>query len=328
MVLAILAPGQGAQTPGQLQPWLELAGVAARLRWWSAVAGLDLVEAGTESDAETIRDTAVAQPLIVAAGLLAAETLGLDLTAADGARPAVILAGHSVGEITASVLAGVLSPEAGLAFTAARGRAMAAAAALEPTGMAAVLGGDPDEVVAYLEAAGLTAANRNGAGQIVAAGARAAIDGLTEKRPPQARVRPLSVAGAFHTHYMIPGRDALAAIAPGLRPGRPAVSLLSNADGATVTSGDDAIGRLVNQVAAPVRWDLCLAALRAAGVTGILEFPPAGTLAGIARRELKGTDIVALKTPDDLPAARELIATHSGPVVVPAQLGDLTEVSR
>ncbi|MGF7234861.1 MAG: ACP S-malonyltransferase [Frankia sp.] len=327
-MLAILAPGQGAQAPGQLQPWLELDGAAARLRWWSAAAGLDLVEAGTESDAETIRDTAVAQPLIVAAGLLAAEVLGLDLAAPGPTQSAVILAGHSVGEITVSVLAGILSPEAGVTFTAARGRAMAAAAALEPTGMSAVLGGDPDQVVAYLEAAGLTAANRNGAGQIVAAGPLGALAELAEKRPPKARVVPLSVAGAFHTHYMTPGRDALAAIAPGLRPGRPTVGLLSNADGTILTSGDEAIRRLVNQVASPVRWDLCLAALRNAGVTGVLELPPAGTLAGIARRELKEADIVALKTPDDLPAARDLIATHTGAVVVPTQVGDLTQVSR
>jgi [acyl-carrier-protein] S-malonyltransferase len=337
------------------------------LRWWSAAAGVDLVEIGTEADAETIRDTALAQPLIVAAGLLAAEALAAGLLGtgllgagalgtgllgtgalgspldnddndgggarngtgpASGALPsAVVLAGHSVGEITAGVLAGILSAEAALTFTAARGRAMAAAAAREPTGMSALLGGDPDEVAAHLEAVGLTPANRNGAGQIVAAGAVDALERLAASPPAGTRVRPLPVAGAFHTRYMEPGRDALAAIAPGLRPRNPAVRLLSNADGTTLTSGAEAVARLVSQVASPVRWDLCLAALRDAGVTGVLELPPAGTLAGIARRELKGADIVALKTPADLPAARSLIAAHAGPTV-PSQPGPRTGAYR
>lgn len=305
-MLAILSPGQGAQTPGQLRPWLELDGVAARLRWWSGVAGVDLIEIGTDAPADTIRDTALAQPLIVAAGLLAAETAGLRIAGGD-----VVLAGHSVGEITAAVLAGVLSPEAGLAFTAARGRAMAGAAAQAETGMTALLGGDPDTVVAHLETLGLTAANRNGAGQIVAAGAASALAALTENPPAGVRTRALSVAGAFHTAYMQPGREALELIAPGLRPADPRVALLSNADGAVVADGNEFVRRLVVQVASPVRWDRCLATLRDMNVTAVLELPPAGTLAGIARRELKGIDIVTLKTPDDLPAARDLVAAHT-----------------
>ncbi len=304
-VLAILAPGQGAQTPGQLQPWLEIGGVEPRLRWWSAAVGIDLVDVGCNGSAETIRDTAVAQPLIVATGLVAAEQLPVPRTGN------VLVAGHSVGEITASVLAGTLDAESALVFVALRGRAMAEAAGRTPTGMTAVLGGEPDDVTEHLRRLDLTAANRNGAGQIVAAGSLESLARLAEDPPPRTRLRSLSVAGAFHTHFMQPAREQLAGIAPGLRPRTPAVAQLSNADGTVVRSGPDLVQRLVDQVATPVRWDLCLARMRDLGVTAVLELPPAGTLAGIAKRELTGVQILALKTPDDLPAARELIARHT-----------------
>jgi [acyl-carrier-protein] S-malonyltransferase len=312
-VLAILAPGQGAQTPGMLRPWIELPGAAARLRWFSAAAGLDLVELGTEADADTIRDTAVAQPLIVVAGLLAAEQLGLPGAAV--APGATLVAGHSVGEITAAVLSGALTPEAALVLVALRGRAMAAASAVTPTGMSALLGGDPDAVAGHLEGLGLTPANRNGAGQIVAAGDLGALAKLAEEPPPGARVRPLSVAGAFHTHYMASARDTLADVAPGVTPGTPALGQVSNADGAVVRDGAEVLARLVSQVAAPVRWDLCLATLRHLGVTAVIELPPAGTLAGIARRELPGVKILAVRSPDDLAAARDLVVEHGGATV-------------
>jgi [acyl-carrier-protein] S-malonyltransferase len=315
-VLAILAPGQGAQTPGQLRPWLELPGLAARLRWLSAAAGIDLVDVGCDAPAETIRDTAIAQPLIVATGLLAAEQLGLPVPAT-GADPAgaaapgaAVVAGHSVGEITAAALTGTLTPEAALVLVALRGRAMADAAGRTPTGMSALLGGDPEAITADLEARGLTAANRNGAGQIVAAGAVDALAALAAEPPAGVRVRPLSVAGAFHTRYMASAMDVLAEVAPGIRPGRPSIGQLSNADGTVVTDGSELVARLVRQVAAPVRWDLCLATLRELGVSAVIELPPAGTLAGIARRELPGVRILAVKSPADLPAARELIAEH------------------
>ncbi|MEX5631727.1 ACP S-malonyltransferase [Parafrankia sp. FMc2] len=323
-MLAILAPGQGAQTPGQLRPWLELDGVESRLRWWSTAVGLDLIDLGCEAPAETIRDTAVAQPLIVATGLLAAEQLGLlpvTPAAASGAR--AVLAGHSVGEITAAAITGSLTPEAALLFVGLRGRAMAQAAAVTPTGMTALLGGDAEEVTAALEALGLTAANRNGAGQIVAAGTLDDLAKLAEAPPAGAKLRPLSVAGAFHTRHMAPAGDALRAVAGGIVPGTPALGQLSNADGALVHDGADLVARLVTQVAAPVRWDLCLAAMREAGVTAVIELPPAGTLAGIARRELRGTKIVAVKTPADLDAARALVAEYLPPPAVPAQAATL-----
>ena len=308
-VLALLAPGQGSQAPGMLAPWLELPGVEARLRWLSAVAGLDLVRLGTAADAEEIRDTAVTQPLLVATALAAAAELELPEGASD-----VATAGHSVGELAAAALAGVLSPEAAVALARARGREMAAACALAPTGMSAVLGGDPDAVVAGIEALGLTPANRNGAGQVVAAGGTDALGELSADPPAGAKVRPLAVAGAFHTAYMAPAEEALAAVAGGIAPGDPQLLLLSNADGTAVHSGAEVVKRLVHQVTRPVRWDLCQATLRDLGVTALVELPPAGTLAGLARRELREVEIVAVRTPDDLAAARALITrtSHGG----------------
>jgi [acyl-carrier-protein] S-malonyltransferase len=308
-VLAILAPGQGSQAPGMLTPWLDVPGVAARLRWLSAVSGLDLVRLGSTGDAEEIRDTVVTQPLLAATALAAAGELELPEVTAD-----LVTAGHSVGELAAAALAGVFSPEAAVALARLRGREMAAACALAPTGMSAVLGGDPDAVVAGIEAYGLTAANRNGAGQIVAAGPVDALDRLRAEPPAGAKVRPLPVAGAFHTAAMAPAEEALTAAAGGIDARDPALLLLSNADGTAVPTGAEVAKRLVHQVTRPVRWDLCQATLRDLGVTAVVELPPAGSLAGLARRELTGVEIVAVKTPDDLAAARALVTrtTHGG----------------
>ncbi|MGK5519374.1 acyltransferase domain-containing protein [Micromonospora sp. URMC 107] len=304
-MLAVLSPGQGSQKPGFLTPWLDLTGAEARLRWWSALAGVDLVHLGTVADADEIRDTARTQPLLVAAALLAAEHLPMyDVT---------LTVGHSVGELGAAALAGVLPAEAAITLAGVRGREMAAACALEPTGMAAVLGGDPDEVLASIVAHGLHPANRNGAGQFVAAGAVEGLEKLAAEPPTKARVIRLKVAGAFHTPYMAPAEAALAAVAAGITPSDPARILLSNLDGAAVSHGRDMVQRLVRQVTAPVRWDLCMRTLADLGVTGVIELPPAGTLAGLVKRELKGAgapEVVTLNTPDDLPAARDLIARH------------------
>ncbi|MEW2356805.1 ACP S-malonyltransferase [Spirillospora sp. NPDC029432] len=306
-MILLASPGQGAQTPGFLQPWLEVPGVADRLAWWSAVTGLDLVRYGTTADAEEIRDTAVAQPLLVAAALAAYEALYGDGT--DGAPGAV--AGHSVGELAAAAIAGVLSPEAALVLVRERGRAMAEAAATTETGMTAVLGGDADEVLAAIGKHGLTPANVNGAGQVVAAGTVERLAAFADEPPAKARLRPLSVAGAFHTEHMAPAVDTLRRLAPGAPVADPRAKLLQNRDGAVVESGREFVSRLVNQVSAPVRWDACMASMREIGVTAIIELPPAGTLVGLARRELKGLPTLALKTPDDLAKARELIKGHS-----------------
>ena len=306
-MLAVLAPGQGSQKPGFLTPWLDLPGTEARLRWWSALVGLDLVHLGTQAEADEIRDTARTQPLLVAAALVAAEHLPL--------LDVGVVAGHSVGEVAAAGIAGVLTPEAAVTFAAIRGREMAAACALEPTGMSAVLGGDPDEVIAAIDAAGLHAANRNGAGQVVAAGSLTGLAQLKEAPPASARVIALQVAGAFHTPYMAPAEKALAAVAAGITTATPGRIIVSNADGAGVNDGKTMLARLVAQVTAPVRWDLCQRTLRDLGVTGIIELPPAGTLAGLAKRELKGVEIVTLNTPEDLKAARDLISRHG---VVPS----------
>ena len=305
-MLAIVAPGQGAQTPGFLAPWLAEPRFADRLAWFSAVSGLDLAHYGTEADAETIRDTAVAQPLLVAAGLAVAAELGAD-TAAVG-----VLAGHSVGELTAAALAGVLSVEQALVLVRERGAQMAAASAVRPTSMTAVIGGNVDEVLAAIEAAGLTAANNNGSGQIVAAGTVEQLAELSADPPARARLIQLSVAGAFHTVHMEPAVDHLARLARAIQPGPPRTRLLSNADGAIVEEGTEYLDRLVKQVANPVRWDRCMATMAELGVTGLLELPPAGTLTGIAKRNLKGVELFSLNTPGQLPAAQEFVASHRG----------------
>jgi [acyl-carrier-protein] S-malonyltransferase len=316
-VLAVVAPGQGSQTPGFLSPWLDVPGVTSRLERLSEAAGLDLVRHGTESDADTIRDTAVAQPLIVAAALATFPTLFADADGTDAdafavAAPDAVdaLAGHSVGEIAAAALAGVLTPEAAMALVAERGRAMAEAAAAVATGMSAVLGGDPAEVSAALDRHGLSAANLNGAGQVVAAGSMEALAALAADPPARARVMPLTVAGAFHTPYMAPAIEALTRAAGAVRTADPTVRLLSNADGAEVRSGQETLDRIVAQVGRPVRWDLCMGTLQDLGVTGLVELPPAGALAGLAKRGLPGVEIVAVKTPADLEAARELVERH------------------
>jgi [acyl-carrier-protein] S-malonyltransferase len=304
-VLAVLSPGQGSQKPGFLTPWLELSGAEARLRWWSALAGVDLIHLGTQADADEIKDTARTQPLLVAAALLAGEHLPM--------YDVGLVAGHSVGELAAAALAGIVPSEAAVALAGVRGREMAAACALEPTGMTAVLGGNPDEVLAAIDRLGLYPGNRNGAGQVVAAGSRDALAKLAEEPPAKARVIALQVAGAFHTPYMAPAEQALAAVAGGVTVADPSRIIVSDLDGSAVIHGREMLQRLVRQVTAPVRWDLVMKTLQDAGVTGVIELPPAGTLAGLIKRELKGAgapEIVTLNTPADLPAARDLVARH------------------
>ena len=286
-----------------LASWLELPGAADRISTWSQSSGLDLATLGTTATAEEITDTAVTQPLVVAATLLAWEELtkrGL-LAGRD-----FIAAGHSVGEIAAYAIAGVISSDDAVALAATRGAEMAKACAVEPTGMSAVLGGDETEVLSRLEALDLVPANRNAAGQIVAAGSMTALSKLAEDPPEKARVRALATAGAFHTHYMAAATDGYAAAAEGISTAEPTATLLSNADGQPVASAADAMSKLVAQLTRPVRWDLCTETLRQSNVTAIVEFPPAGTLAGIAKRELKGVPTKAVKTPADLDGLSEL----------------------
>jgi [acyl-carrier-protein] S-malonyltransferase len=321
-VLIITAPGQGAQTPGFLSPWLELPGVAEQVGAWSELAGRDLIKLGTTGSAEEITDTAVAQPLLVAAALATAGLL-------PGEPDAV--AGHSVGELGACAIAGVVSaadamrlvrvrgdamaracgPRGGAGESSPLGQARAAAGGDEPTGMTAVLGGDEATVLAAIEAAGLTPANVNGAGQIVAGGTLAQLEAFAANPPQGARLRPLQVAGAFHTKHMAPAVEALASAAAGVAVKDPAITLLSNRDGGVVTSGHAWAERIVGQVAAPVRWDLCMSTMSGIGVTALIELPPAGTLTGLAKRGLRGVETLALKTPGQLDAARELFAAHA-----------------
>ncbi len=306
-MIALLAPGQGSQTPGMLAPWLELPGAADQIAAWSQISGLDLARLGTTATADEITDTAVTQPLVVAATLLAnAELVKRGVLA--GKK--TVVAGHSVGEIAAYAIAGVISPNDAVKLASVRGAEMAKACAVEPTGMSAILGGDEAEVLARLEALDLIPANRNAAGQIVAAGAIAALEKLAEDPPAKARVRQLATAGAFHTHYMASALDGYAAAAAGVAVSEPVTTLLSNADGQPVSSGQDAMEKLVAQLTRPVRWDLCTQTLRqlfeGAEVTAIAEFPPAGALTGIAKRELRGVPTHAIKAPADLDGLAEL----------------------
>jgi len=310
-MLVIAAPGQGAQTPGFLAPWLELPGVAARIAAWSDLAGCDLVAAGTTGTADEIRDTAVAQPLLVAAALAAAGALAPGGTAPEAREANTVVAGHSVGELAAGAMAGIVTPDDALALVGVRGRAMAQAAAATATSMTAVLGGAEPDVLAAIDECGLTPANINGAGQIVAAGTVEQLAAFAASPPPGARLRPLAVAGAFHTSHMAQAVAALREAAARISPRDPAMTVLSNRDGAVVRTGAEWIERIVTQVSAPVRWDACMATMRSLGVTAFLELPPAGTLTGLARRALPGVEVFAVKTPEDLGEARELLTAHA-----------------
>ena len=307
-MLVIVAPGQGAQTPGFLTPWLEDPTFAARFDWLATVAGIDLAHYGTEADADTIRDTKIAQPLLVATGLIAA--LDLFPHPADAFARIGAVAGHSVGELTAAAGARAITAEQAMVLVRERGNAMADAAATTATGMTAVLGGEREEVLEVLERHGLTAANDNGAGQVVAAGTIEQLAAFAEDPPAKARLMPLSVAGAFHTSHMAPAVDRLAALARSVSTHDPRTPVISNRDGQVVHDGRDVLRRIVGQIANPVRWDLCMETMSDLGVTGILEMPPAGTLTGIAKRALKGVETFALKTPDQLDAAREFCDKH------------------
>jgi [acyl-carrier-protein] S-malonyltransferase len=302
--MALLAPGQGAQKPGMFSPWLELDGVAEQVAAWSEAAGLDLARLGTTATAEEIQDTSVTQPLVVALSLVAFGELRRRVELPAGTP----VAGHSVGELAAAAMAGVFSADDAVALAAVRGREMAAACALAPTGMAAVMGGEPAEIIAWLEGFDLVGANINGAGQIVAAGALSALDTMIAEGKPGIKVIRLKVAGAFHTEYMAPAQERLREHANGVSVGDPVFPLLSNADGTVVTSGTEELARLVAQVTKPVRWDRCMATLADLGVTTAVELPPAGALSGLVKRELKGTATVPLKTPDDLAKVADVLA--------------------
>ncbi|MGZ0710785.1 ACP S-malonyltransferase (plasmid) [Coraliomargarita sp. W4R53] len=297
-------PGQGSQSPGFLAPWLELDGARERLESYSEFAGVDLIAAGTEWDAERIRDTQVAQPLIVAASLLSWHALA-DRSEIGG------VAGHSVGEFAAAAAAGILTDEEALRLVGIRGRAMATAAAQHATGMSAVIGGDETSIMARLEELQLTAANYNGGGQLVVAGTLAALAQLSATPPEKTRVIPLAVAGAFHTQFMAPAVETLRAAATDIAITNPTTSIWTNNDGSIVSDGNAFVELLVAQVASPVRWDLCMSAFAEAEVSGIVELTPAGTLTGLAKRALRGVPAVAVKTPDDLEAAAVLLSAHS-----------------
>ena len=306
-MLAVVAPGQGSQTPGFLAPWLESDFASNLIAQWSDAISLDVKRLGTTADGDEIKDTANAQPLLVAGGLIGAATL----FAGDDSSISY-LAGHSVGEVTAAALAQVIDGVGAMKLVRVRGVEMAKAAHGTETGMAAVLGGERDEVIAVLSQLGLTAANENGAGQIVAAGSLATLAKLGENPPVGSRVRPLAVSGAFHTSTMAPAVPVLATLVSELEIRDPKISLLSNKDGAVISDGKETLERIVGQVAGPVRWDLCMETLAKVGVTGVIEVPPAGTLVGLIKRAQPNIETFALKSPEDLAGAKEFIARHGG----------------
>jgi [acyl-carrier-protein] S-malonyltransferase len=302
-VIVLVAPGQGSQTPGFLAPWLDDPESRTLVEQLSEASGVDLVAHGTLSDADTIRDTAIAQPLIVAAGLVTAHAL-YKLTPQSGIAG---VAGHSVGELTAAALAGVLSEADAVSLVTVRAKGMAEAAAATPTGMSAVLGGDEGELLARLDSLGLYPANFNGGGQIVVAGSLDALAAFSAEPPARARVVPLQVAGAFHTRYMQTAVESLREAASAVSVSDPAIRLWTNHDGSEITDGRTYLDLVVGQVSSPVRWDKTLVSFAAAGVTGQIELAPAGALTGLAKRGLRGVPTVAIKTPDDLQAAVDLL---------------------
>jgi [acyl-carrier-protein] S-malonyltransferase len=302
-MLAIIAPGQGAQTPGMLHSWIADAESYELLIQWSDAISLDLVRLGTSAQVEEIKDTANAQPLIVATSLIAALALAFPHVA--------VVSGHSVGELTAAALSGALSHEDALTLVRARGIEMAKAAALHPAGMSAVLGGDRDDVISALTSLGLVAANENGAGQIVAAGDLTALATLAQNPPASARVRTLAVSGAFHTSFMSPALEPLRAISTGITAHNPHIPVISNKDGAVVDEGAEILARIINQIAHPVRWDLCMDSLESMGITGVIELAPAGTLVGLLKRAHPHIEGFALKSAEDLSAAREFAVRHA-----------------
>ena len=310
-MLALVAPGQGAQVPGFLAPWLELPRAQALVKWWSAVAGVDLLQLGTTAESEEIKDTANAQPLLVASGLLGA--LSLFPHPSDAFGKVGVVAGHSVGEFTAAAGARAITAESAMVLVQERGIAMAAASKQAATGMSAILGGERAAVLEAITKHDLVAANENGAGQIVAAGLLDNLQALESNPPEGARVRALAVAGAFHTSYMESAKEHLATLAPSVSVRDPRTKVLSNADGAVVHSGRELLDRMIQQISAPVRWDLCMKRFGEMGVTAVIEVPPAGTLVGLIKRALPGVETLALKTPEDIPAAMDIIARHGFP---------------
>ena len=302
-MLAIIAPGQGSQTPGMLNSWIQDPALKELIATWSYAIGLDLLHLGTNADADEIKDTANAQPLIVATSLLGAHALGI--------KQFAFTSGHSVGELAAAALSGAISEIDALRIVRTRGIEMAKAAAASTAGMSAVLGGDRAEVLSAIAALDLVAANDNGAGQIVAAGDLGSLSQLGENPPAGARVRALAVAGAFHTPFMQPAVEPLRTLTSSIATQNVLIQVISNKDGQVITAGTEVLNRIVNQIANPVRWDLCMETMKSMGITGVIELPPAGTLVGLLKRAASEIETFALKSADDLDAAREFAGRHA-----------------
>ena len=290
---ALLTPGQGSQFPRMLRPWLRDPHAVDLLRSWSRTADVDLVHLGTKAGTEEIARTENAQPLLVAQALLLRDLLPLTTTR-------WIMAGHSVGELAAAAFAGALAPEDAVSLARARGMAMAQACSLAPTTMAAVIGGTPESIVSRLHEIGLTAANYNGAGQVVAAGLIENVNRLKQDPPKGTKVHQLSVAGAFHTSYMKPARAEFERAADRIRFHDVTHPLLSNLDGRLVTNGVEIRERLIAQLTVPVRWDLCLTTLGTFSPELVVAAPPGRVMTGLMTRRFPDLRTLCVQTPKDL----------------------------
>jgi [acyl-carrier-protein] S-malonyltransferase len=303
-VISIACPGQGSQTPGFFEPWLAIPTFKKQIDKSSEILGIDLIHFGTVADQDAIRDTKIAQPLIVAAGiasfLVLKERLGEKLAVS-------ATAGHSVGEITSAYVAGIFDDQTALKFVQKRGNEMAQASSLAESSMAAVVGGEQESVLADLAARGLSAANYNGTGQIVAAGSKEKVVDMVANPPAGTRVIQLQVAGAFHTEFMESARAPLAEYSQSVQVKDPDILIWTNKDGSSVAEGSKFLDLLVNQVSNPVRWDKTMDSMTNAGVSLLIELLPGGALSGIAKRSMPNTVAIPVKTPADLDKVAEAL---------------------
>lgn len=301
-----MTPGQGSQTSGMYSSWITDAANKELIANYSELIDLDLLNYGTSASQAEITATNIAQPLLTALTFMSFGKLEVNL------NTNIIYSGHSVGEFSAASLAGFYSDETAMKLVNVRGKAMAeAAASNNATGMSAVLGGDKAEVIKHIEQFDLVPANVNSNGQIVASGLLTNLEKLSENPPASTKVRKLEVAGAFHSQFMKTAESELEKEFAQLEVNKSSSIFISNKDGQIVKDSSELKSRLITQITSPVRWDLCQAKMIELGVTGMLELAPAGVLTGIAKREMPGVELFAIKSPEDIPGAQAFIDKHA-----------------
>jgi [acyl-carrier-protein] S-malonyltransferase len=301
-----VTPGQGSQTSGMYSPWITDQTNNEIVKKYSDLIDLDLFHYGTVASQPEITATNIAQPLLTALAFMSFNRLNIK------SNENIIYSGHSVGEFSAACLAGFYSDETAMKLVSVRGKAMAeAAASNSATGMSAVLGGDKAEIIKHIEQFDLVPANVNSSGQIVASGLLTNLEKLSANPPASTKVRKLDVAGAFHSQFMKSAESELEDEFAQVELTKPTCSFISNKDGQTITESTQLKSRLISQITSPVRWDLCQAKMVELGVTGMLELAPAGVLTGIAKREMPGVELFAIKSPEDIDTAQAFINKHA-----------------